>query len=99
MAVFSSGCGWGAAGTTKLCLVSPQGSIRETKHSLVVQAAPHTCAEGEILLKGRKGKARSRYAAAGRKPRRRSELVSTETELRAIAPAASVGESRSPKNG
>ncbi len=37
----------GAAGTcaTKLCLVlpeGPQGSIRKTKHSLVVQAAPST---------------------------------------------------------
>ena len=27
------------AGTTKLCLVSPWGSIRETKHSLVVPAS------------------------------------------------------------
>lgn len=39
------------------------------------------------------------YFLRGVKPRRRSELVSTDTELRAIAPAASMGESSSPKKG
>ena len=38
-------------------------------------------------------------AVTGLKPRRRSELASTLTELKAIAPAAKTGSSRMPKAG
>jgi len=43
----------GAAGTTKLCLVlpqGPQGSLSETKHSLVVPATPNPYTDLETAL-------------------------------------------------